>query len=283
MNIFRFLTLLSLLLISPPSLPGTPPVDSRANFLDKLIDTSSGAQQVLKSDNPEVKALHLKAKDLLSQAKNAFRLGNNSEGSALLDQSAKSMFMAIRLATPSSAGDAKFKHDFDKRRDSVNTLIEAFNRIANEQNEYSSSKKTNKQLGELITKADELQENGKYVPAKKELDKAYHLIKVSIESLRGGQTLVRSLNFATPEEEYDYEIDRNNTHKMLVKLLVNGKAKSTYVQEMVTKFTHSANLLRIQAEQSAQDEKYEDAIKLLEQSTKQLVRSIRSAGIYIPG
>jgi hypothetical protein len=193
------------------------------------------------------------------------------------------MFMAIRLATPTSAGDAKLKLDFDKQKDSVNTLNEAFNRIADEQKAYSSSKKTNKQLGELMTKAGELQKNGKYIPAKKELDKAYHLIKVSIESLRGGQTLVRSLNFATPEEEYDYEIDRNNTHKMLVKLLLNGKNSSAYVQEMVTKFTHSAKLLRIQAEQSAQDEKYEDAIKLLEQSTKQLVRSIRSAGIYIPG
>jgi hypothetical protein len=283
MNIFRFPVLLSILLISPAGFSAAPPVDSRADFLGKLIDNSSGAQQVLKSDDPEVKALHLKAKDLFSQAKNAFKLGNNSEGSALLNQSAKSMFMAIRLATPTSAGDAKLKLDFDKRKDSVNTLNEAFNRIADEQKAYSSSKKTNKQLGELMTKAGELQKNGKHVQAKKELDKAYHLIKVSIESLRGGQTLVRSLNFATPEEEYDYEIDRNNTHKMLVKLLLNGKNSSAYVQEMVTKFTHSAKLLRIQAEQSAQDEKYEDAIKLLEQSTKQLVRSIRSAGIYIPG
>ena len=283
MNIFRFLTLLSLLLISPAGFSGAPPVDSRANFLDKLIDTSSGAQQVLKSDNPKVKVLHLKAKDLFIQAKNAFRLGNNSAGSTLLDQSAKSMFMAIRLATPSSAGDAKLKRDFDKRKDSFNTLNKAFNRIADEQKEFSSKEKTNKQLVGLMTKADKFVKNGKHILAKKELDKAYHLIKVSIESLRGGQTLVRSLNFAAPEEEYDYEIDRNNTHKMLVKLLVNGKARSTYVQEMVTKFTHSAKLLRIQAEQSAQDEKYEDAIKLLEQSTKQLVRSIRSAGIYIPG
>jgi len=281
-NIFRFIILLSILLISTPGYSEDPP-DSRVNYLNKLINTSSGAQQVLKSNDPEVEALHIKSKNLFSKAQDAFKLGDNSAGSALLDESAKSMFKAIRLASPAALGDKKLKRDFDKRKDSVNILSEAFNRIADEYKDSDSKDRTNRQLNVLITNADDLHNKGKHLMAKKELDKAYHLIKVSIESLRGGQTLVRSLNFATPEEEYDYEIDRNNTHKMLVKLLLDEKASSAYTQKNVTKFTNSANLLRTQAEQSAKVKKFDEAIKLLEQSTKQLVRSIRSAGIYIPG
>ena len=271
-----------MLLISAQSFSGSHP-DSRINYITKLINTSSGAQQVLKSDNPEVKVLHEKSKGLFSQAEEAFTMGNNAEGSALLDQSAKSMFMAIRLASPVTIGDAKLKHDFDKRKKSVNTLNKAFNRIADENKAYASKEKTNKQLAELILKADKLQNIGRHTQAREELDKAYHLIKVSIESLRGGQTLVRSLNFATPEEEYHYELDRNNTHKMLVKLLLDGKETSEYTQKTVRKFTDSAKILRGQADQAAENKKFKDAIDLLEQSTKDLVRSIRSAGIYIPG
>jgi len=270
------------LLISPQSYSVNHP-DSRINYITKLINTSSGAQQVLKSDNPEVKKMHQKSKDLFSQAEEAFKLGDNAEGSARLDQSAKSMFMAIRLASPVTIGYKKLKHDFDKRKESVNTLNKAFNRIADENKAYASKEKTNKQLGELLLRADKLQNIGKHIQARTELDKAYHLIKVSIESLRGGQTLVRSLNFASPEEEYLYELDRNNTHKMLVKLLLDGKETSEYTQKTVEKFTNSANLLRGQADQAAESKKFKDAINLLEQSTKQLVRSIRSAGIYIPG
>ena len=43
--------------------------------------------------------------------------------------------------------------------------------------------------------------------------------------MRSGDTLVRSLNFASKEEEYRYEIDRNDTHQMLIKVLVEISQK----------------------------------------------------------
>jgi hypothetical protein len=41
--------------------------------------------------------------------------------------------------------------------------------------------------------------------------------------------------------------------------------------------------LREDAESAAGEEQYEEAIELLEESTKELIRAIRSAGVYIPG
>jgi len=70
---------------------------------------------------------------------------------------------------------------------------------------------------------------------------------------------------------------------MLKSLLVEEKEKSDYTREQINKFVEQAKLLRQQADAYAGDGAYEVAIGLLEQSTKQLVRAIRSAGIYIPG
>jgi hypothetical protein len=265
------------------SAEGEGEVDSRIDVLGKLINISSGARQVINSDNPEVEKSHLKAKEIFLQAKEQFELGNNTHGSALLDQAAKTMFNAIRLATPSALGSDKLKYDFDNRKKSVNALSEAFNRIVNEPEFNASKKKTNQQLKNLLANADKLMATGEHAPAKIELDKAYHLLKVSIESLRGGQTLVRSLNFSSVEEEYHYELDRNNTHRMLIKLLLNKKESSDYTKKMVMKFIRDANSLRSKADQAARKKEFDQAIQLLEQSTKQLVRAIRSAGVYIPG
>lgn len=283
MFVLRFIIIVLMLISSPLCFSNNHGIDSRVNFLGKLINTSSGARQVIKSNDPEVSELYLKAKSLFSQAKEQFDLDNNSQGSALLDQSVKTMFTAIRRATPVSLGNNKLKHDFDKYKKSVNALSKAFNRIADEQKNYTSKEKINSQLDKILARANKLIIARKYAPAKTELDKAYHLLKVSIESLRDGQTLVRSLNFATPKEEYHYELDRNNTHKMLIKILLDGKDNSAYTKKMIMKFTQKAKSLGILAEQAAHENNFEQAIGLLEQSTKQLVRAIRSAGIYIPG
>lgn len=258
-------------------------VDPRVNMIHKLLNISSGAIQVISSDNPEVAAEHLKAKKLFSQAKEQFDLGNNVQGSALLDQSAKTMFNAIRMATPAKLGADKLMRDFGARKRTVEALNEAFNRISVEQKLTDIKDKTNKQLQSLIDNADTLMTGGEYELARVELDKAYQLLKVSIESMRGGQTLIRSLEFATTEEEYQYELDRNDSYKILIQLLLDEKRRSEYTQKMVLKFTQQANLLRTQAEQAALKEQFAQAISLLEQSTQQLTRAIRSAGIYIPG
>ena len=187
------------------------------------------------------------------------------------------------MISPVSLTENKNIKNYAQRKQSVIALRDAFNRISDENNDSETRLKVNKQLEQIITRADQLLAEGDNTTARIEIDKAYHLLKVTIESIRTGQTLVRSLQFETIEEEYHYEIDRNDTHRMLISLLVEEKENSDYTREQINKFVAQAKLLRQQADAYAGDGAYELAIGLLEQSTKQLVRAIRSAGIYIPG
>jgi len=258
-------------------------IASRLQNISKLLHESSGARQVINSSNSEANQKRQQALELYRQASEKFDKGANDDAAELLTQSTRLMFEAIKLATPVSLTDDKNIKNFAQRKQSVMALKDAFNRISDEINESDSKQKVNNQLDQLIARADELLGKGDSTEARSEIDKAYHLLKVSIESIRSGQTLVRSLQFETKEEEYDYEIDRNDTHNMLIRLLVEGKEKSDYSKTQVTKFVAEAKVLRQQADAYAGDGAYEIAIDLLEQSTKQLVRAIRSAGIYIPG
>ena len=67
-------------------------------------------------------------------------------------------------------------------------------------------------------------------------------------------------------------------------VLLKEKADgSSSINNMVNKFMDKAASLRQQAETQASKGDYDAAIQTLEHSTKEIVRAIRGAGIYIPG
>lgn len=258
-------------------------VEERLANIDRLLNQSSGAKQILDSGNRDALDKREQAMNAYRQAREIIAAGDERAAAEQVDQAARLMFEAIRLATPPSLGKNKQIDNYGARRESVISLQQAFNRIAEESRDSETRDRVSRQLGVLIERADSLLQRGQNSQARTELDKAYHLLKVSIESIRSGQTLVRSLQFESKQAEYHYEIDRNDTHSMLVELLVGEQRRSVTTQQKIVGFVAEARLLRQQAENFASQDAHEQAIELLEQSTRQLVRAIRSAGIYIPG
>ena len=192
MFLLRSIVLVPLLIVSTLGYSTINQADSRINFLTKLLNTSSGAKQVLKSSNPKVKELHQKAKELYEQARIEYGNGNEKEATALLDQSAKTMFSPIRLATPKTSGKSKEKRDYNNHKKSVQALNRAYNRVADEKN-YRGKKQINDKVKSFVEVGDALSDASKYVQAKAELDKAYQLLKISIESICGGLTLASDM------------------------------------------------------------------------------------------
>ena len=98
------------------------------------------------------------------------------------------------------------------------------------------------------------------------------------------RTLVRSLIFTSKREEFDYEIDRNETHRMLINVLLSErKDAGGAMPPAMQAFVDQAAALRKDADAQARRGDHEGAIKTLEASTRELVRAIRAGGIYIPG
>jgi len=288
-NMNKFLiSTISMLLLSIPSgnayaQATQQSVEDRMPYIEKLLNQSSAARQVINSSSSEAKQKRQQALELYQQANEKHSQGDNQAAAELLKQSSGLMFEAIKMSTPTSMGEDQIIANYGQRRESVVALRDAFNRISDENNETDDKRKVNDQLEQLTRNADKLLQQGQNAEARIEIDKAYHLLQVSIESIRSGQTLVRSLQFESKQDEYLYEIDRNDTHSMLISLLVDEKLKSDSMQEKIVDFVTAAEQFRQQAEAYAGDGAFDQAIELLEMSTAELVRAIRSAGIYIPG
>lgn len=269
--------------------PARPPEDKeqlerRLASVATLIEKSSAAKQIETSANSQALALRAKARELRLQAEAAFKAVNYPEASRLLDQAAKMMFDGVRLASPEQVTGEKTQRDFDNRMESVKALLAAQKRISAEKRQGAKGVETSKKIETQINEAAALAAAGKLEQGRVLLDQVYATTTTEIESMRDGDTLVRSLQFANKEEEYRYEVDRNDTHLMLIKVLLNEKrASNAALENSVQKFLDQAAVLRANAEGMAARKDYEGGIKGLEDSTKELVRAIRSAGVYIPG
>jgi len=251
----------------------------------KLLESSSAARQIESSKSPDALARRDKARDLYKQARSALNAGDLNKSAALLTEVRSAFFEAVRLAAPEEVTAKKLEADYHARLDSVNALLAAYKRVASEKGSASKTvAETVSQIDKSVAAAARLAQAEKYKEGRAELDRAYLVAKVGISSLRGGDTLVRSLNFASKEEEYHYEIDRNDTHQMLIKVLVEEKrATNPMLDQQVMGFIGKARELRQAAETSAAKKDHQQAIKYLEESTAELVKAIRNAGVYIPG
>lgn len=254
-------------------------LNQRMDSLSTLIEKSTGARRIASAGNPEAVGLQDQARAMLQEARSAQQRGDVNTAKQRLSEASQVMFQAIRKADGGASEATKQADDFQRRLDSVNVLTSAYQRISKEK---GAGQETMPKIQAALDQAVKLNKaGGSVAEARAKLDEVYVMAKLGIEKLRRGDTLVRSLNFASKEEEYHYEVDRNNTHQMLVTMLLDSKPDSA--KEMAAKFVAQAKIIREQADALAAKQSFEQAVTTMEESTKELVKAIRSAGIFIPG
>ncbi len=255
-------------------------LERRMQSVATLIESSSAARQIESSGVATAREKRDNARLLHREAAATLRGGDTDSATRLLDQAAREMMNGARLAKPEQVQGAKDRRDFDARLDSARALLAAQQRITAEKGNQAEARAATQRIEQAIAQAEKLVAAGQVDQARPLLDRAYLTARVSIESMRRGDTLVRSLTFASAREEYAYEIDRNDTHRMLVDLVKAERREST---AMLQPLLDRAGALRKEAEAQAQRGDHASAIKTLEDSTRELIKAVRAGGIYVPG
>lgn len=256
---------------------------NRLQFVRSLIEESSAAKRIEQSHNAEAKARREAARELHRQAVAAHDAGDAARTEKLLNEASRTLFDAVHLAEQDGSFRAKKEKDYDNRLSSVNALVSAHERICEEKRcEAAERAEVKRGVDDRVAESRRLRAQGDIDAARTRLDQAYVAIKVAIEHRRSGDTLVRSLQFKSKEEEYRYELDRNDTHRMLIRILAEDRVQGNAAATM-QKLLEQAALLRAQAEKEAAGGQFENAIQTLEGATRELQKALRGAGIYIPG
>jgi len=259
------------------------PFLSRQGSVEKLLNTSSAARQVEESGREDALRLRDQARQKYADAIRLHQSGDTEMAAAELSEAVSLMYAAVSASQAEGSITAKEKRDYQHRRESIDALLAAHERISAEKGQQTEHSRLQQEIAKELAQADKLLDSGDTAGAREQVDAAYKLVMLAVEGQRQGDTLVRELNFASAEDEYLYEMDRNETHKMLVSVLLEEKLADPRVKERVTKLVASAEALRAEATLQAKKGNFAEAIKTLESATAELVKAIRSAGVYIPG
>ena len=258
-------------------------LEARFKSVEKLLTKSSVAKQIEASGVPMAVAGRDAARAHYDKARTAEQAGDTEAANAELSLATSEMMKAVGLAGQQSRIQEKMVRDFHDREESIKTLLEAHNRVMQENGRAPEAQELQNLVESNLAEANQLVEQGRVDEGRKLLDETYAATKVAVDQVRDGETLVRSINFTSKEEEYHYELDRNDTHLMLVRVLLDEKMKDQRINKRVKPFLNEAGELRKLAEKEAGNGNYADAVATLEDSTRQLTRAIRMAGIFIPG
>ncbi len=260
--------------------PDRAQLERRVLSVATLIESSSAARQIDSSGEPLAREKRDNARLMHREAVATLQGGDTAGAARLLDQATREMMSGARLASPEQVAGEKARRDFDARLESTRALLAAQQRITQEKGSAPEAVAATRRIEQGLAEAEGRAAAGRLAEARPLLDRAYLLARVSIESMRSGDTLVRTLNFASPREEYEYELDRNETHRMLIQVLLADKKDAPGPMQA---FLQNAAAMRAEAEAMARRGDHAAAIKGLEASTRELVRAIRAGGVYIPG
>jgi len=263
-----------------PAAQAQSSIESRLASLETLIEKSSAARAVEASVAPEAQAARSKAREALKAARAAHGSGDAANAERQLAEARQQMMQAVRASAPGARLAEQTKLDFERRLESTRALLAAQKRVSAEKGTGADAARSAEQRLEA---ALALREGGRMEAARAQLEESYLIAKASLGAMRGGDTLVRSLTFETKEEEYRYEVDRNDTHQMLLRVLLDGRPQAPGGQAAVAALAERARGLRAKADEAARRGEHAAAVRLLEDSTGELVKAIRGAGVYIPG
>ncbi len=178
----------------------------------------------------------------------------------------------------------KRKQDIDKVKSTRDALMQALIRIGDEKQQQGMVRDVSSQVKEWGQRSDSLAEKGDLLQARQLLDQSLVEIKTAIGSLRDSETLIRSLNFASKQEEYDYEVDRFDTYQMLLQVMVMPKKTLTASQrKQIDQWAGDARAQRAKAGDQAKQGDFKEAVETLEGAGRTILKAIRRGGVYLPG
>ncbi len=257
--------------------------EQKARFVENLVTRSVSAQTIEGSGDEEAKRKLAEARSLVDLAKANLAKGRAEDANEKLDQALRLVNAEARRLSQSEVKGARQKDEYDRRQHAVRTFLTAYDRVARDKELSSGATAQMAKIRELIKGAEDLARDGRMDDANDTLENAYRMARGDIREMRDGETLTRSLDFTSPEEEYRYEHDRNDSHIMLLQFAINEKSPPASRLTRIEQLRQEAMVAREKAEAQARAGEPVVAIEVILRSTDTLLKAIRMSGVWVPG
>lgn len=248
-------------------------VTQKVSLLKGLTRSSAFIDRMESQAVDEVKVMYEQAQDNLEKAVTALEANRLTEAEKYADEGLRMLTNAGRL--------------YGKRKPSGREVqdryLEKLNRVSSYQKALQfSDTELAREVDRMVAVAAISKQNGDLQQANQTLDQALRLAESSLVSAHANETLVYSLDFETKQEEWEYELKRNDNYRLLVGMVLKERPVSGSSAAYIKSMIESNSSLRERADTLAAQKEYDAAIEGIDQATAQLERILKLVGVPIP-
>jgi tetratricopeptide (TPR) repeat protein len=253
-------------------------VKQKLNFADMMITSSPPAKRVAASANADAKKLYAQAKQRLDSAHSALSAGDNAAAMQAVNESLRLMSDAGRLV-PSETGE-DYKAHYGELTDQMQGFEKSYQKnLARGLKPKSGKELDQAEYDRLVKTAKVFAAQDQYQDAVKLMENASDMLTEALGALLESQTVVYDKNFATPKEEYEYELSRYDSYEELIPLAIEQRQPLEQTVKMMHDLAARAKDVRDQGVALAAKGDHKQAILALQAATERLQQALRLAGV----
>ncbi len=199
-----------------------------------------------------------------------------------IDEALSNITRVLRSRRSSKSEQEQAQKNYEEAHRRIDGFYDALTNISKEKNTKIHDYINLEQFERYRAEADRLAAGSDLKNAQNQLQKAALMVERALAHIRAKETLVHSLEFASVEEEYRYEAERNRSHEMLVKLMMAQNQPSKDAIKIYNNMLDENNKMRAEADELMQRKDVAGAKQLMEEGTDKLIRALRMGGMFIP-
>ncbi len=242
-----------------------------------LADIKSNAGNLF-SDNQLFKDGYLYAVKELEQGKASIANNELKQATHHIEQSFVNMYY-VKSLLPTRSSKAKVtSNDYQHLRLTVDGFIESLTETLLSKNDDLGSEQLIKAKNSKIL-AEQLLDSNELKRAYFALQQSNEMLIKALTRLKDKQTLVISLDFATPKDEYLYEKKHLASYQLLLDMRLANTAISANQIKRINQFKEKSEIYVNKAEAAEALRHYAQAIAELENANGSLVQALRVTGL----
>ncbi len=245
----------------------------------QMLLGSDSVKKVGASDNAEAKGLVTEATNQFTTAKTLLDKGDNPQAMAAVDEGLRLLNAATRL-TATTLVEKDYKADYEGLSKEVKGYYKSYQRnVKNQSSDKLTAKFDDAKFNKLVGDAENAAARGDYKAASEGMHKASAMVTGALSVVMESSTVVYEQDFASPQDEYEFEQARYESYHELIPLAIEQRHPTAQQVEIMNEFVAKAERIVGEGKPYAERGDYATAIQALQAATDNLKRALMIAGV----
>ncbi len=251
-------------------------INNKIKFVNYLLTESPLQRRVRVNGDSDLSAAMDKAQNQYQQSTEAFEQGRMEEASELIKQVIRDLHGIANTLSEDQSEQAQYKERFDEMYKAVMSLRNNFG------NGVMVNQGKQEETNARISSARESANAGLYKKGIDELGLVYDALSKEVSDYYGDKTLYYALNFESEKEEYEYDMRRYRSYRMLLMTVKEGKMDKSSVSGLIKGYIKESEKIKKQAQFYAETDDFTNAIRLMNNAFAMVERALRVSGSLLP-